>query len=182
MKKLTLLFSLLSLLLISSCRDIANTVLDVLPPFKISNSVTQELPFVSISTTSYSRTPEIPLNIDVDAKIKENNPKYGIENLKSVKLTGLSATYVSSQLGFKLDAIKNMRIYIKAPNLPEKLVATVYDNNSADQINFTTVDTELVDYFKSKDQSLIVEVQANFPSADRIRVRLDSNFEFKVQL
>lgn len=182
MKKLTLLFSLLSLLLIWGCRDIANSVLDILPPFKISNSSTHQVPFASITTTSYTRTPDIPLNIDVDARIKENNPKYGIENLKSVKLVSLSAAYVSSKLGVKLDAIKNMRIYIKAPGLPEKLVATAYNNSSADKIDFTTVDAELLHYFKSKENSLIVEVQANYPSADFITVLLDSNFEIKVQL
>lgn len=82
----------------------------------------------------------------------------------------------------KLGAIKNMRIYIKAPNLPEKLVATVYNNTSADKINFTTVDAELVEYFKSKENSLIVEVQAAYPSADFVTVQLDSTFEVKVQL
>ena len=115
MKKLSLLIGLLVMFFTTSCRDIVNTVLDVLPPFDVPFTTTLTVPFANVSTTTYTRTPEIPMNIDLDAKIKENNPNYSINNLKSVKMSTLNIEYLSSQFDIKLDVIKNARIYIKAP-------------------------------------------------------------------
>ena len=105
MKRLIIMTGVLMMLFLSSCRDIANSVLDLLPPFDVTFSTNIEIPFAAVSTTSYTRTPEIPMNINLDAKIKEQNPKYGIDNLKSVKLNTLTVDYISSQLGNKLDAV-----------------------------------------------------------------------------
>ncbi len=169
-------------LFLTSCRDIANAVLDVLPPFEVPFSTSMQVPFASVSTTSYTKTPEIPMNIDLDAQIKSQNANYSISNLKSVKMSSLSVTFESSQLGNKLDAIKNARIYIKAPNLPEKLIATAYDNNNPTLITFTSTDAEMLDYFKTNQNSLIVEIQGNYVTADQIKMKMDSKFKIKVQL
>ena len=182
MKKLSIILPIFALLFLRSCRDIANSVLDILPPFNTSFSSTQQVPFAAVSTTSYTRTPEIPMNVDMDAKIKEQNSKYGIDNLKSVRMTSLTATYISSKLGVKLDAVKNMRIYIKAPNLPEKMIATVDNNNSADKIVFTTTNADIADYFKTKENSLIIEVMGNYASADIVTIQMDAGFEVRAQL
>ena len=182
MKKLSIILPIFALLFLRSCRDIANSVLDILPPFNTSFSSTQQVPFAAVSTTSYTRTPEIPMNVDMDAKIKEQNSKYGIDNLKSVRMTSLTATYISSKLGVKLDAVKNMRIYIKAPNLPEKLIATVDNNSSADKIVFTTTNADIADYFKTKENSLIIEVMGNYASADIVTIQMDAGFEVRAQL
>ena len=74
MKKLSLLIGMLVMLFTTSCRDIVNSVLDVLPPFDVPFTTTLAVPFANVSTTTYTRTPEIPMNIDLDAKIKQNNP------------------------------------------------------------------------------------------------------------
>lgn len=169
-------------LFLTSCRDIANAVLDVLPPFEVPFSTSMQVPFAAVSTTSYTRTPEIPMNIDLDAQIKSENPSYSINNLKSVKMSSLTVTYETSQMGSKLDAIKNAKIYIKAPNLPEKLIATAYDNTNPTSITFTSTDAEILDYFKTTQNSLIVEVQGNYVTADRITMKMDSKFKIKVQL
>ena len=182
MKKLSIILPILALLFLGSCRDIANSVLDILPPFNTSFSSTQQVPFAAVSTTSYTRTPEIPMNVDMDAKIKEQNSKYGIDNLKSVRMTSLTATYIGSKLGVKLDAVKNMRIYIKAPNLPEKLIATADNNTSADKIVFTTTNADIADYFKTKENSLIIEVMGNYASADIVTIQMDAGFEVRAQL
>lgn len=182
MKKLTLLFSMLVLFFTTSCRDIVNSVLDALPPFDVPFNSTVSVPFAAVSTTSYTRTPEIPMNIDLDRIIKENNPNYSINNLKSVKISTLNVQYVSAQFDTKLDVIKNARIYLKSPNQPEKLIATAYDNTNPTTITFTVLDEELLNHFKSAQNSLIFEVQASIPTADQITMKLNSGFKVKVQL
>ncbi len=182
MKKLSLLFLLPIFMVLSGCRDIVNTVLDIIPPIEVPYSSQQEISFATISSTSYTRAPEVMTNVDLDAQIKASNPKYGIENLKSVKMSEMKATYISSALGNKLDVIKNMQIYIKAPNLPEKLIATVYNNTSANTITFTMTNAEILDYFRTPQNSLIVEIQGNSVSADKIKMNLESVFKVKVQL
>lgn len=166
----------------TSCRDIVNSVLDVLPPFDVPFSTTADVPFASVSTTTYTRTPEIPMNIDLNAKIKENNPNFSINNLKSVKLNTLSLDYVSSQLGNKLDVIKNARIYVKAPNQADRLIATAYNNTNPNTITFTLEDAEILEYFKTNQNSLIIEIQASRITADQIKMNMNAGFKIKVQL
>lgn len=182
MKRLTIMTGVLMMLFLSSCRDIANSVLDLLPPFDVTFSTNIEIPFAAVSTTSYTRTPEIPMNINLDAKIKEQNPKYGINNLKSVKLNTLTVEYISSQLGNKLDVIKSARIYIKAPNQPEKLIATVDNNTNPNSITFTSTDAEMLEYFRTNENSLIIDVMASRPSADVITMKMNTGFKVRVQL
>lgn len=182
MKKLSLIFGLFAMLIVSSCRDIVNTVLDALPPFDVPFSTNVPVPLAAVSTTTYTRTPEIPMNINLDAKIKENNPNYSINNLKSVKLSTLKVDFVSSTLDTRLNAIRNARIYVKAPNQPERLIATAYDNTNPDTITFTVVDEELINYFRTSENSLIFEVMASTPTADQLTVRISSGFKIRVQL
>lgn len=182
MKKLSLIFGLFAMLIVSSCRDIVNTVLDALPPFDVPFSTNVQVPLAAVSTTTYTRTPEIPMNINLDAKIKENNPNYSINNLKSVKLSTLKVDFVSSTLDTRLNAIKNARIFVKAPNQPERLIATAYDNTNPDTITFTVVDEELINYFRTNENSLIFEVMASTPTADQLTVRISSGFKIRVQL
>lgn len=182
MKKLSLLMGMLILLLTTSCRDIVNTVLDALPPFDVPFTTTVTVPFVNVSTTTYTRTPEIPMNINLDAKIKENNPNYSINNLKSVKMSTLSMDFISSTVDTKLDVIKNARVYIKAPNQPEKLIATVVNNTNPTTVTFTVPDEELINYFKTSQNSLIFEIQASAVAADQITMKMNTGFKVKVQL
>lgn len=182
MKKLSLIFGLFAMLIVSSCRDIVNNVLDALPPFDVPFSTNVPVPLAAVSTTTYTRTPEIPMNINLDAKIKENNPNYSINNLKSVKLSTLKVDFVSSTIDTRLNAIRNARIYLKAPNQPERLIATAYDNTNPDTITFTVVDEELINYFRTNENSLIFEVMASTPTADQLTVRISSGFKIRVQL
>ena len=182
MKKLSLLMGMLILLFTTSCRDIVNTVLDALPPFDVPFTTTVTVPFVNVSTTTYTRTPEIPMNINLDAKIKENNPNYSINNLKSVKMSTLSMDFISSTVDTKLDVIKNARVYIKAPNQPEKLIATVVNNTNPTTVTFTVPDEELINYFKTSQNSLIFEIQASAVAADQITMKMNTGFKVKVQL
>ena len=166
----------------TSCRDIVNSVLDALPPFEVPFSTTLDVPFASLSTTAYTKTPEIPMNIDLNAKIKENNSNFSINNLKSVKLNTLSLDYVSSPLGNKLDVIKNARIYVKAPNQADRLIATAYDNTNPNTIIFTLEDAEILEYFRTSQNSLVIEIMSSKISADQIKMKINSGFKIKVQL
>ena len=182
MKKLSLITGLFLLLFTTSCRDIVNSVLDVLPPFDVPFSTTLDVPFASVSTTTYTKTPEIPMNIDLNAKIKENNSNFSINNLKSVKLSTLTMEYVSSDLGSKLDVIKNAKIYVKSPNQAERLIATALDNTNPNTITFTITDDEILEYFRTNQNSLIFEIQASRAAADLISMKVNSGFKIKVQL
>ena len=182
MKKLSLLAGLVLMLFLTSCRDIVNSVLDVLPPFEVPFTTELEVPFASVSTTSYTKTPDIPMNIDLDAKIKENDPRFSINNLKSVQLSSLSIDYVSSSLGNKLDVIKNARIYLKAPNKEEILIATSYNNTNPDTIVFTPTDADVLEYFRTNQNDLVIEIQGSRITADKITMKLNTGFKVKVQL
>ncbi|WP_156832004.1 hypothetical protein [Kaistella palustris] len=182
MKKLIVLATVVSLFFVTGCRDIVNSVLDALPPINVPFSTTLQVPFAAVSTTTYTRTPEIPMNIDLDAQIKQNNPKYSINNLKSVQLSTLSLDYVNSDLGNQLDVIKNANIYVKAPNQAERLIATAYDNTNPTTITFNIENAELIEYFRTSQNSLIIEVQAARATADKITMKMNSGFKIKVQL
>lgn len=182
MKKFAILTAATTLLFLTSCRDIVNSVLDVLPPFDVPFTTTLDVPFASVSTTDYTKTPDLPMNIDLDAKIKENNPNFSINNLKSVKLSSLTLNYVSSQLGNKLDVIKNARIYVKAPNQPDRLIATAYNNTNPDTITFTSSDAEILEYFRTPQNYLVLEIQAKNVTVDQIKMKVNSGFKIKVQL
>ena len=182
MKKIALLSSLVLLFFATSCRDIVNSVLDVLPPFEVPFSSTFQVPFASMSTTTYTKTPEIPMNIDLNARIKEQNSNFSINNLKSVKLSTLSIDYVNSTLVNQLDVIKNARIYVKAPNQEERLIATAYDNTNPNTITFTVNDVEILEYFRTNQNSIIFEIQSSKVTADQLTMKLNSGFKVKVQL
>ena len=122
------------------------------------------------------------MNINLDAEIKANNPNFSINNVKSVKLSTLSLDYVNSELGTKVDVIKNARIYVKAPNQAERLIATAYNNTNPTTITFNTTDDEILDYFKTSQNSLIIEMQASEVTADQITMKMNSSFKIKVEL
>ena len=182
MKKIALFLSVFLLFFATSCRDVVNTVLDVLPPFEVPFSANFQVPFASVSTTTYSRTPEIPMNIDLNAKIKEQNANFSINNLKSVKLSNLSLDYVNSSLGNKLDIIKNARILIKTPNQEEKIIASVINNTNPNTITFITNDAEILEYFRTSQNSIILEIQSSTVTADQLSMKLNAGFKIKVQL
>ena len=182
MKKLSLLAGIFVLFFMTSCRDIVNSVLDVLPPFDVPFSTTLDVPFAAVSTTAYTKTPDIPMNIDLDTKIKENNPNFSINNLKSVKLNTLSMDYVSSTLGNKLDVIKNAKIYIKAPNQTERLIATAYDNTNPYMITFNLEDAEILEYFRTNQNYLVIEMMGSRVTADQLKIKMNAGFKIKVQL
>ncbi|MBD8081747.1 hypothetical protein [Chryseobacterium caseinilyticum] len=185
MKKLLLRFVLVFGLLGTTTLSLTSCDKDdieVPVPFDIPLTLEKDLPFATVNTSSYLRYPEIPLNIDVDAKIKEKNSKLSVENLKSVKLTGFTIDYISSTLGNKLNIINGAKVFIKAPNLPEVLVGTVENNTNPNTLTINTTDTELIDYLKSKQNSLFLEIKGAQTSLDELKVNLKPVFKITVGL
>lgn len=151
-------------------------------PFDIPLTVEQSLPFATVNTTTYLRYPEVSLNLDVDAAIKDKYSKLSIDNLKSAKLSAFTIDYLSSQLGNKLDMISGAKIYLKTPDLPEVLIGTVENNTNPNTITINTVDTELIEYLKSKQNSLILEVKGAKTSLDELKVNLKPVFKINIGL
>lgn len=163
---------------LNSCED----DISIPVPFAIPLSVETKVPFASVTTTGYLTYPEIPMDLDVDAKIKEKYDNLSIDNLTSAKLESLNIELKSSTLNGKLDAIKNAKLYIKTPQLEKKLVATVMNNTSTDKIVFTTEDAELIEYLRSKKNSLIMEIQGQKTLADEFILLINPSFKISVGL
>ncbi len=188
MKKSIISLSLFSILIASpftlnSCDRVKDAVEDVkVPlPFDVPVSTQTEIPFASIKTDSYLKYPEIALNLDIDAAIKKEYPQLSISNLKSAQLASMSIDLVNSSLGGKLDAVQNAKLYIKAPNLPEKLAATVINNTNPNTIVFTPEqNVELIEYFKSKENSIILEIQGRKLVLDKFTIKINPSFRIKV--
>jgi hypothetical protein len=73
-------------------------------PFAIPVNIETTIPFVV--STEYVKSPEIPLNLDLDAKIKEKFPSMSINNLKSAKLSSFSVDLCLLQIIMPLNWIK----------------------------------------------------------------------------
>lgn len=172
--------------LMNSCSKVEDLIEDIsIPiPFSVPVSFDAEIPLATANTTDYVTYPEIPLNLDLDAKIKEQYPSLSINNLKSVKLASFNIQYVSSTGGVKLDAIKNAEIYIKTPSLERKLIAKVTDNLNETILSFTpeTTDNELLQFLKSPQNSLILRIQGSKVAADLMKVKIDTSFKLEVGL
>lgn len=182
MKKMIAALSLFLLFFATSCRDIVNSVLEALPPFDVPFSTTITIPFASVSTTDYTRTPEIPMNINLDAEIKKNDPRFSINNLKSVRLSTLQFDYISSEFNNQLDAVRNARMYLKSPDLPEVLIAVASENTNPKSLIFQPENVELLSYFRTNNNSLILEIQGRRVVLDQMTLKLNTSFKIKVQL
>ncbi|TDX87154.1 hypothetical protein [Epilithonimonas xixisoli] len=167
----------------NSCSKVEDIIDDISVPVPFSIPVTTEVEIPYVLSTEFLRTPEIPLNLDLDAKIKEKFPSLSINNLKSAKLEKFSIDYVSSTGGAKLDKVKNAKLILKAPNLPEQVVAVVNNNTNADILNFTpNSEVELLEYLKSNQASFILEVQGSEAVLDQMKMKINSSFKIEVGL
>lgn len=174
---------------LTSCDRVKDTVDNVsIPvPFPIDLNIDQaDTPFFTVPTIgNYYEYPPIDLNIDVDAKIKERYPSLGVNNLRSVKLNSFSITNTGSTgLGdVNFSAITNAELYLQAPGQPDVLVGTSVNNTNPSVLTFTPKsDVELINYFKSKQQSLKIRYKSNKISAGKINLRLSPSFKVSVGL
>ncbi len=171
---------------VTSCDRVQEAVDSVaIPlPFAITPNIQeQKIPFASIPMADYFPIP-VTLDVDVDKEIKSQSPSLSINNLKSAKLEAMNIVLKDHTLTAQLDAIKSARIYIKTPTLDRMLVATADGAQiKADRIDFTPVqNAELIEYFKSNKNSLIVEMQGAKLAAGEMTVKINPTFRIKVGL
>ena len=167
----------------TSCGKVEDLIDDIsVPiPFTIPVNLDAQIPFATVNTTDFVTYPEIPVNLDLDAKIKEEYPSFSINNLKSVKLDNFSIIYVSSTGGTKLDAIKDAELYLKTPDTAAKLIATTSGNVNPTTLSFTPVaNLDLIADLKSKQNSFILNIRGSKVAVDVMKIRVTSGFKIEV--
>lgn len=176
---------LLGISAMNSCSKVADIIDNITIPVVITVplSFDAQIPLAITNTTDYVKYPEIPMNLDLDSQIKANYPSLSVNNIKSAKLVSFNIEYVSSTNNTKLNVIQNARIYIKTPELSELLIATADNNTSETTINFTPVpDVDISSYLKSKQNSLIFEIQGREIAADLLNIKINSSFRIEAGL
>ena len=189
-KKIANIFLISSLLVVGgivvyNCSKVEDVIEDISVPVPFSVPVTTDItvPLIIVDTVNDVTTPEIPLNLDLDAMIKEEYSSLSINNLKSVKLNLFSVDYVSSEDSTTLSVIQDAQILIKAPNVDSKVIATATNNASPSTISFTPVaNLQLLDYLKTNQNSLILKVKGREVASDIMKLKINSTFKLEVGL
>ncbi|GEM_PF-3584550 len=133
-----------------------------------------EVPMADIPADSYATSPEIDLDFDIDAKIKEFYPDLSVANMQSAKIEELTIELVETS-GPKLSAIKNTKVYIQLPQENRRvLLGEALNNTDPDKLVFTVnKDVDVTEFLKHKENALVLEAQAYQPI---------ENFTFKVRI
>lgn len=168
---------------VTSC-DKVNDIIDEISvpvPFTIKMDFNTEFPFATANTTDFVTYPEIPVNIDVDAKIKEQYSSLSINNLKAAKLESFSIESLEGN-AVPLDAIKDAEVYFKAPNQQDVLIGSITNNTNATKINFTPTDVNLINHLKSKQNSFYLKVKGSKITAGIMKIKVNTGFRIEVGL
>lgn len=182
---ITIFSIVIAIISIGSCSkedDLIN-IIEVDVPISIITNTEVDVPF-SVSTEEVA-FPDMPLNLELETRIKEKYPSLSINNLKSAKLSSFSIDFLSSSNSdsIKLNKVSNATLLIKAPNLLDKKIATVENNTSETSLNFTPIaDTELMDYLKSSNASLYLKVKGTEVAVTQMKTRVNSSFTIQVGL
>lgn len=167
----------------TSCSKVEDIIDDIsVPvPLTIPLDFNAEFPFATVNTTDFVTYPEVPVNIDVDAKIREYNSSLSINNLKSARLDKFS---IEANTGndVALDAIKDAEVYFKAPGLDDILVATVTGNTNATVVTFTPTSADLINHLKSKQNSFILRIKGSKITAGMMKIKVNTGFKIAVGL
>lgn len=167
----------------TSCQRIAEAVseIEVPVPFDISTSAETSIPFAIINTfDNFISFPEITLDIDADAKIKEKYPSLSVNNLRSTKLSSLSIELLKSNLSGNFDAIADAQVFIKTPDLPELQIASKISSNTGNAIEFVVTNAELINYIKNPKNSLIIKVKGKKLVLDQFTIKVNPSFRISL--
>ncbi|WDF48528.1 hypothetical protein PQ459_08615 [Chryseobacterium sp. KACC 21268] len=182
-----------SVILISGCLMVGNVALScdkvdelidnisVPIPFTIPLDFNAEFPFATASTTETVTYPEIPVNIDVDAKIKEQYSNFSINNLKAAKLEKFSITAIEGN-AVPLDAILDAEVFFKTPENGEIKVATVTGNTNPTVITFSPTNADLINHLKSKQNSFFLKIKGSKITAGLMKIKINTGFRVEVGL
>lgn len=168
---------------LTSCSKVEDIIDNISIPVPFDIPFTSDITIPFVITTESVRYPEIPLNLNLDEKIKAQFANASVNNIKFAKLSSFTIDFVSSANSdaVKLDKVQNAKIFIKAPNLPELEIANVVDNLSPTALNFTPADKDIVEYLKSNNVSIILELKGR-ETAATTQMKLKINSSFKLQI
>lgn len=167
----------------TSCSKVEDIIDDIsVPvPFTIPLNFDTEFPFATVNTTDFVTYPEVPVNIDVDAKIKEQYSSLSINNLKAARLEKFTIVAKDGN-AVPLDAIQDAEVYFKTPELGNVLVATVTGNTNPTTITFTPTNQDLINHLKSKQNSFILRIKGSKITAGQMKITVNTGFKIEVGL
>ena len=169
--------------LMNSCSKVDDLIdnISVPIPFTIPLDFETEFPFATVNTTDFVTYPEVPVNIDVDAKIKEEYSSLSIDNLKAAKLEKFNIVAMTGN-AVPLDAIKDAEVYFKTPQLGNVLVATVTGNTNPTTISFTPTNENLINHLKSKQNSFVLRIKGSKVTTGIMKIKVNTGFKVEVGL
>lgn len=124
----------------------------------------------------------LPFNISSPDMFTNSEQEFAINDtrkdlIESIKLTDLKLT-ITSPAGKTFSFLKDVRIYISAPSLPEVEIANKLniDNSVGDELKPTIFDAELQDYIKADKFMLRVAGTTDEILTTQVNVHVYSNF------
>ncbi len=165
------LYTLIALLLltITGCKQ-----LDKLTQFNMD--------YESDITYSAGLPVNLPFNISTPDMVTNSESEFAINDtrkdlIESIKLTQAKLT-ITSPSGKTFSFLKDVRVYISAPNLPEVEVANKLNitNSVGGEIQLDITDTELQEYIKAEKFSLRVASTTDEVLTSQVNVHVYSNF------
>jgi len=118
-------------------------------------------------------TPDMPTNSEQEFSINDTRK----DLIESIKLTQLKLT-ITSPVGETFSFLKDVRVYIASPGLPEVEVANKLniDNAVAGELQLSVFDVELQSYIKADKFSLRVASTTDEILTSQVNVHVYSNF------
>lgn len=166
----------------TSCSKVEDIIDDIsVPvPLTIPLDFPAEFPF-AIDTDVSLTSPEIPVTLDVNQKIKDYNENLSINNLKSAKLDKFSIEVAEGNT-VPLDAIKDAEVYFKTPNVGTVLVAKVTGNTNASSITFTPTSDDLISHFQTNQHTFYLKIKGGKLAAGNMKIKVNTGFKISVGL
>ncbi|HLP21292.1 MAG TPA: hypothetical protein VK174_13360 [Chitinophagales bacterium] len=124
----------------------------------------------------------LPVNISTPDMVTNSEEEFALNDtrknlIESIKLTQLRLN-ITAPAGKTFSFLKEVRVYVSAPGLPEIEVANKLniDNASSSELQLTVFDIELQDYIKADKFSLRVASTTDEILTSQVTVHIYSNF------
>ncbi|MCD9853114.1 hypothetical protein LUD75_00230 [Epilithonimonas sp. JDS] len=166
----------------TSCSKVEDIIDDITVPvpFTIPLDFNAEFPF-AIDTGVSLTSPELPVSLDVNQKIKDYNSSLSIDNLKSARLDKFVVEAAEGNT-VPLDAIKDAEVYFKTPNVGEVLVAKVAGNTNPTSITFTPTSEDLINHLKTNQHTFYLKITGGKLAAGNMKIKVNTGFRISVGL
>jgi len=173
---LTILFLAAIPLFFSQCKKIIESI-------KVNVPVSMEEDFTIpvIEDTDNALSIAFTTEADINSLISEQNSSLGIDNIRSVKIKGVSVHLANDQQDEvnNLSALESMSLYLSSDNHPnEVLIAHTTSVSDPFYAELSTEDTDLKDYFTGNTFHFRVELKGAHTTTQEIEA--SSKMEFTV--